>query len=295
MNSLKALMILVILFMSLLLFAQSSTVSAGSASVSSSSASPESTSSMKVDVEEAKKLSERYHISLSVGGSSNMYKEDSLDREAESNVDIIPSVYLGQGFSTSGRLIVTKEETGARNTTVSNARINLNKAGPNIGRDFESRFTVAGVAPTNEESRKRDRLQGAGILATRIKGQATSILGLTYTLSAQQNSHEFTVNAEGSPLVQYTLTNALDLDIEILKDWNLGLSGYYRQGWTYQGSQRQTYGSEINLIHTVAKNWEISAGIANEGKAFKANGTESNITIYDQNTTVVQAAVTFTN
>ncbi len=292
MNSLKALSILVILFMSLLLFAQTSTVAVPAGK---SSSAPQSTSTYQLDPNWANKNESRFHVILSVGGSSNMYKEDSLDREAETNLDMIPSVKLTEGLSLSSRLIVTKEETSARDTTVSNLKVSLKKSGPDIGRDFKSSFSVAGIAPTNEESRKRDRLQGAGALSAQIKGQATSILGVGVTLTGTQNSHEFTVNAEGSPNLQYTLRGDLELDLELIKDWNISAAGYYRQGWTYNGFERQNYGNEINLVHTVAKAWEISAGVANEGKAFKADGTSSNIKVFDQNTTVIQAAVTFTN
>jgi len=276
MNAIKAITILVILFMSLLLFAQ------------------ENTSTMSADLEEAKKTSDRYHIVLSLSGSSNLYKENSLDREASTDLDMIPSVYLGQGFSLSGRAIVSKEETGARETSVSNAKVTLKKEGPKLGRDWATAFGVTGTAPTNELTRKQDRFQGGGGASANIKGQLRKV-EISYTLGFNQNSHEFTTNALGDANIQRTLTNELVLSYEFIKNWSLGISGYYRQGYTYSGFERQNYGNEIALGYTVAKNWEISAGIGNEGGAFKANGTESNIKVYDQNTTVVQAAVTFTN
>jgi len=276
MNAIKAITILVILFMSLLLFAQ------------------ENTSTMSADQEETKKTSDRYHILLSLSGSSNLYKENSLDREASTDLDMIPSVYLGRGFTFSGRAIVSKEETGARETSVSNAKLTLKKAGPNLGRDWTTAFGVTGTAPTNEETRKQDRFQGGGGALVNIKGQLRKV-EISYTLGFNQNSHEFTTNAEGAANVQRTLTNELSLGLEFIKNWNLSVAGFYRQGYTYSGFERQSYGNEITLAHTVAKNWEISAGVSNEGKAFKANGTEANIKVYDQNSTVIQAAVTFTN
>ncbi len=276
MNTLKAMSILVILFMSLLLFAQTNT------------------SSMKLQPTEREKRADRYHVIMDLSTSSNLYKEEAQDREAKTELELIPSVYIGNGFGLMADAVVSKEETGARNTTLSNTKIILSKDGPALAENWGSKFLLGGTAPTDEDARNKDSYQGAASIGAGINGQIKYV-ALTYTLSGTRNFHGYTFTSEGDANVQYSLTHKATLDYEFIENWTLGLIASYKQGWTYHDFTRQNYTNQISLGHQFAKNWAVSAGIGNEGGAFKANGTDSNIKVYDLNTTVVQASVTFTN
>jgi len=281
MNSLKAVSILVILFMSLLLFAQTNT------------------SSMKLEPTEAEKRADRYHITMGLQRSSNFYKEDSTDRDVETQLDINPSVYLGRGFTLLSDTIFTKQEAGsgklgASNSDVSNTKIILSKEGPAFNRDWGTAFLLGGTAPTNQENRDKESYQGGASLGAKLLGQIKYV-ALTYTLTGTRNFHGYTVTADGDPNVQYSLGHKLTIDYEFIEKWTLSFIGSYKDGWTYKGFQHSSYTNEIDIGRQIGKYWTLSAGIGNEGGAFNANGTESNIKVYDKNTTVVQAAVTFTN
>ncbi len=276
MNSLKAISILVILFMSILAFSQTNTTS------------------MKLEPTESEKRADRFHILMAVQASSNLYKEDSPDREASTDLEINPSVYLGNGFSLQTDTIISKEQSGPRNTTISNTKIILTKAGPKLG-DWGTALLMGGTAPTDENLRRDESYQGGASLGGSIKGSPLKYVELAYTLSGGRNFHGYDRTAAGDANVQYTITHKLALAYEFIPKWSLYGIGSYKNGWTYQNSERSSYTNEFGLGYQVAKNWEISGSISNEGKAFKANGQDSNIKVYDQNTTVIQAAVTFTN
>jgi hypothetical protein len=281
MNSLKAVSILVILFMSLLLFAQTNT------------------SSLKLEPTEAEKRADRYHITMGLQEGSNLYKEESTDRDMETQLELIPSAYLGRGFTLSADTIITRQEAGsgklgASNTDLSNTKIILTKEGPAINRDWGTAFLMGGTAPTNQENRDQESYQGGASLGAKLSGQIKYV-AITYTISGTRNFHGYTLTADGDPNVQYVLGHKLTIDYEFIEKWTLSFIGAYKDGWTYKNFDHQSYTNEIDLGRQIGKYWTLSAGISNEGGAFKANGTESNIKVYDQNTTVVQAAVTFTN
>lgn len=251
-------------------------------------------STIKVEEEAKKAAAKQFNISVSLESASNMFDKNSPDREAANSLDIIPSYDLGSGYSVGGRAIVNKDETEAKETTVSNMTVSFKKKGPNLTPNLGSVFGVTGVAPTNEPIRKETRFQGGARLSIQLKGVYRK---LTYYVgsTANRNFHQFTQAADGSNNVQYTLSSDLALELEFVPNWTIAASGYGKTGWTYQDSSRQAYGNEFSISNQVAKQFSLTAGFRNEGAAFKADGVSSNIKIYDQNSSVVFAALTVTN
>jgi hypothetical protein len=236
----------------------------------------------------------RFHsiVSLSVG--SNLYKTDSPDREAATEVTLVPSFQITEKNSVSLKSIVTHEETGARNTALSNTVIGLKRTGTLIEEKLTHSYGISGIVPTNEDSRKRDRLQGGLSLSYGLKSN-WKIFETSYSLSATRNFHEFTVNADGDPNIQYGIAQSLGTSAALFPKWTLDVEGLYKFGWTYNNFQRTSFGFAASINYEVAKAWTLTAGINTEGSALKASGTGSNIKAYDENTTVVLAGITFVN
>lgn len=232
-------------------------------------------------------------LSLALTKSSNLYKEGSADREASTEFALAPSYQLTQDLSFKLATSVVQEDTGARNSSLSNTSLTLAAKGPS-NKDLASQFSLSGIAPTNEDDRKTQRLRGAVSIGANVS-QSLKSVSLGYGLSIKRNFHEFTINSSGSPNIQYSLSHKLSLDADISSRWSVGLSGAYRQGWTYKDFQRSLYAFEAGLNYGFSKNWQASMGLSTEGNALKANGRDSNIKFYDENTSALQAGVTFVN
>lgn len=237
-----------------------------------------------------------FHMTVDLSASTNLHKENSAGQAGSTDLDLIPSVDLTNRISLGARTIISQEQKASkqRDTRVSNTQINLKIKGHELSRNLSTAYLLRGVAPTSAEMRKDERYQGAAALAGTlifIKGMITT----KYTLLGNRNFHEFTTNADGDPNSQYTLTHDAGFDFEVTKNFVLSMGAYYKQGWTYKNSNRQTYGYSAGLGYSVTKQWSIGASVETNGRALKPNGTDSNINLYDQNTSVVRAGVTFTN
>ena len=236
---------------------------------------------------------QKLHILFNLETSSNMYREDSVDREASTDFLLNPSYQLTDRYSLAAKSMISKEETGARNTTVSNTSISLKMKGIEIGKNASLSHSLTGILPTNEEARKTDRFQGAVAIGNGIGFRFLNV-DSKYVITVQKNVHEFTVNADDSPNVEYSLKHDLSFDIELTPKLSLSPSGYYRTGWTYHNFTRNSYGLGLDLNFEAAKDFVIYVGSGNEGAAYKANGTESNIKAFDQNTSVLRAGLSYT-
>lgn len=248
--------------------------------------------------EEAKKETSAFHILLNATTSSNMYAEGS-QREMATELLINPSYKLAEKMTLSSKGVLsrdnnTSEDTQEGNSSISNVSLTLGFQGPVVGPELKTTYAFSGIAPTNETSRKRDRLKGAAAVAGGIKG-TWKRLTAGYGISLQRNFHEFNINAAGQANVEYSLTQTLSQEIDLSSGWSLSFEEMYRQGRTYRNFQRQTYGFGADINYEITKQWAANVGWANEGAALKPNGTESNVELYDENTSTIHIGITFLN
>lgn len=268
-------------------YAQSSSTNIGE------QAQAQNQSSMKVEGQSSS-TNKGFHSTLQLSRSSNFYKEGTADNETSTDLLINPSYSLSEQLSIAAKSTLSHDETKAKDTTLSNTSISLKIKGPQISDNTQSNFVVGGLLPTNTENKKTERLQGGAILGTSVSNTLLN-LTTTYALILQRNFHEYTVNADGRPNVQYSLKHDLTLEYAFSDLWSISADGIYKNGWTYKNFERHTFATEIDLNYNVNKQLSISVGLANEGNALKPNGTESNISVYDENTSKILASVTFVN
>jgi hypothetical protein len=250
-------------------------------------------SSLSMSVTQPKKTSP-FHITANLQQSSNQFNDDRGGREASTALDLIPSVELTSSITLGARSIITQEYTQGRDTKLSNTQLNLGIKGPKFTDKLESSFLVRGVAPTSEESQKRDRYQGgAGLGAT--LAWTNKVVLLAYSAIGSRNFHEYNINAEGSPNIQYSFNQELKFGVEFIPKWSFSSSYIYKNGWTYRDFARQTYAYSAEIGYDITKSWNVAVGTELNADVFKPNGTDSNLKFYDENTSTVYVGVTFTN
>jgi hypothetical protein len=251
-----------------------------------------STSTIKKPVIEAPVAENKAHLLLDLSHESNMYSTEE-EKQISTALTIFPSYQLTETTTLSAKTIIEKEQTGAQDTTVSNTTLRALFKGPQISENTTSDYRVSAVAPTNEAGREEQSFQGALALSGHI-GNQYGILKTDYTLGLNRNFHEFTTSAEGTPNIQYTLTHVLGLELAMTDKLSLAFEGSYKTGWTYKNFQRQSFTSSVSLGYQFNPTIAGSIGVSNEGSATKADGTTSNIKVFDENTSKVSAGITIT-
>lgn len=233
-------------------------------------------------------------FSLTVGAerASRTVSDGSAGSKMETSLLLSPRYQLTENLSILSKTFFTQEEYGPRNSSLSDTQINLTLKGAKINEELSTSYSLNGFAPTNEQNRKGTSFQGAGSLGVKLSG-AYTFADLSYTVSYRRNVHEFTVSAAGSPNIRDVVGQTVTADIPLSEKFSLSFAGIYRSSWTYQNSYRQGFSLDADLNFEAVKNLSFNVGTSNEGSALKANGKDSNISFYDEKSSVIRAGVTY--
>lgn len=222
--------------------------------------------------------------------SSTTHREDNPD--LSQTVDVLVDANLKIAGPFKARLIgiVTKEMNQKKETTVANTLLGVTIEGFKISESLKTTHAVYSVLSTNKDAQEIDRLKG-GVRVNNGLSLEWNGLSLAYTLGIQRNFHEFNINAEDVPNVEWQLRQRLIASYEFLPKWSLSFLGDFNQGRTYGGFDRQSFFTDWSLEYAWNETLQFTAGVSNEGPAVKANGRDSNLSFYDDRSSKVHGGL----
>lgn len=253
---------------------------------------PQGSSSVKAKPSPKVESTTGAKILLDLSTSSNLAAEGTAEREASVDLDIRPSYQINKNISVGARSILTQDQTGPKDTTISDTSLSLSIAGPTFGESVATSGTLSGILPTSENSSKRDRLRAGAAVTGGLVWQASKFT-TKYSLAARQNFHEFNLNAEGDPNIRNTITQVLSTEYAFNDTWSVSAEGLYRMGYTYANSPRQSYEFTTSLAANVTNSLSVNVGFGNQGAVFRPNGVDSNVRAWDDRSSVIFAGLTF--
>lgn len=280
-------------FMAGFLFAQPAPISATSVAQSSIQMSSDSLTQSQTSTTSAsakQKSKAAFGLDLGIEYSQKVAVEEEGERESSTDITVAPSYKINSVLTATGKAIFTKENSGARQSSVSNTSLTLGIKGFKFNESLETLHSVGTAIPTNEESIKQDRLKTSVSLMNGLRWK-NPFAKVEYKLGLAKNFHEYTINAEGSPNIEYRLTNSLEISVPLTDKFSISTLGIYRLGRTYKGFQRNTFEIHADLNYDILEKLTINIGTSNEGNALKANGVDSNIAAYDENSSVIRAGL----
>lgn len=259
------------------------------ASVTSAAGAQTQTSITSLKPEESK--AGTFSLGLGIKYSQKVAVEEKSERESSTDFVLAPGYKINSVLSTSGKVVFSKENSKARQSSVSNTTVALGIKGIKLNQDFETLHSVTGIIPTNEDSIKEDRLKG-GLSVSNGLRWVNPFVKVEYRLAVAKNVHEYTVNADGRPNIEYNFTNSLALTIPVTDKLSITTDGAYRIGRTYKGFQRNIFSVNADINYDIVDQLTINLGTSNDGDALKSNGVDSNIAAYNENSSVIRAGLT---
>lgn len=232
----------------------------------------------------------RFNFESGFEYSQSIAKGEQSKREESMDISLAPGYKINDTFKLSLRSYLSKENTGAQETEISDTVLTLSIRGFKLSPSISSLHSITGVLPTSEASRNRDRLRGALGFSNGLN-YASPLLNVTYRLAYSQNFHEYNINAEGSANVQHRVSNSLGLQLNVTDKFYLTSLGIYRWGQTYGGKERSAFEIHGDINYDVMDKMTLNLGTSNAGQAFKANGVDSNISAYDEDTSAIRAGI----
>jgi len=245
-----------------------------------------------------KSPSNSFGLSASIASTSSLHQLSDARRTADLSFALMPNAKLPGKINLSVTVAASKDLEGDLETHLLNPNVFASKSfqlKPYLSLTPRIGSTLA----LNEDSIKRDSLLGAGHLGfsaglnlTRIE----SIKGLSISFSSMltRNLHQFTTSRTGSSNTMAALSNSLALAYSLTEKFVLSAGGSRAIGWTYNknGDLKNSYALSQSLTYAV--NSKISADIGHTvgGAAYKENGIESAIELFDENQSMLFGSLT---
>ncbi len=241
-------------------------------------------------------LAQSFSMATQIEAGSNLYAEKQYNRSAGQRLSFSPNYELAKNWQTSGTLTISQDTVSPARTTLENTSLSLSYTGYKLG-IFDLKNKLLGTLPTRQESWDSEKYKGSLGFGTDLSiASQYGILpnSATLGLSGHRNFHEFTQNAEGSPNIQNSLRTSLAFGWQLTSNLNFGVFAAYRLARTYEESIRNSFISSANLAYSLSKKLNIYGGTSlGERAAFKSNGSDSNISLFDDNHSEIFAGLTY--
>lgn len=153
--------------------------------------------------------------------------------------------------------------------------------------------SITAIVPTSKMSHTVQNLESAYRVGASFSlnpvVNPNLVLGLG--LSGGQNFHQYDTDINGNVLNQYSFNQTL------IAGYNLGnfsLSAIYihKNAWTYQHTLKEAFEHYEEIGYGVNNSLAVAIGHSNGGSALKANGSDSNLALINENDSMVYGALT---
>lgn len=176
-----------------------------------------------------------------------------------------------------------------------NLGLNLSRTPWNEGSTFLLGYRVGLSLPTSKDASVRQSLLTSASGALNISINPARLapgLGVASSISFGRNFHKFDTALDGRVNTQYSSVQTLSISYSFLSGISLSAENVHRNTWSYQNVMRDAFELSQEISYTFNPNWIGALGHSNSGNTLRANGTDSNIQITDENSSIIYASFT---
>ena len=161
--------------------------------------------------------------------------------------------------------------------------------------------TLSSVIPISQTSIKKDQLQTAfvggisfAIIPDGVAPKKDGAWNLAMGITAGRIIHAYEQDINGAVLNKYLSNQTLNLGYTY-KDFSISNQYIHMSRFTYQGSTKDSFYLSQDIGYSINDNFSLGIGHSNSGNTLKVNGTESNISLINENDSTVygEIAVSF--
>lgn len=153
------------------------------------------------------------------------------------------------------------------------------------------------VLPVSKTSTKRDQLQtsisvGAsfGIIPDGIAPKKNGAWSLAIALSAGQNVHTYETNIIGQVLNHYLSNQSINLGYGY-KDFSFSAEFINKSRWTYNGNSKNSFEHTEEIGYGINDHLNVAIGHSNTGSALKSNSVDSNLSLVNENDSMIYVSM----
>jgi hypothetical protein len=239
-------------------------------------------------------VEEKFSGNVSFAYSGNSYEENDPGASRSYGIESTLSYKLSEFWSVTSIIGGEKELVGRQEIHMSNTPIKLSYKRFVLLDVFKVENRLTATLPTNDEIARDTSYRGGVNLGSDFKHEFKAIpVDFVYGFGVTRNLHGYELDREGSPNIEYSIIHSIALVGHLGKKVNLLGAMSVKNGKTYVGAEKTTFLGKAGVEVEVTKSFSAGVEINNEGDALKADGRESNISLYNENTTVLGAGLSY--
>lgn len=181
------------------------------------------------------------------------------------------------------------------NDDFTNTSVTLQRSPFALGKRLLTNWRVGAVAPTSKDAYKRQNMitalsTGGNLIVNPdylIPG-----LELVGSLSLTRNFHQYETAINGTVNTQYSSSQGLSVSYSFNSGVSLSASFTHMNTWSYQNVMRDSFDFSQEIAYEINPTFSVAAGHTNSGSTLRANGTDSNVQIYDENNSIIYGSLT---
>ncbi len=181
------------------------------------------------------------------------------------------------------------------NDDFTNSSVTLQRSPFALGKRFLSNWRVGAVAPTSKEAHKRQNMiSGLSTGGNLIINPDYLIAGLEIvgSLSLTRYFHQYETAINGSVNTQYSSSQGLSASYSFKSGVSLSATFTHMNTWSYQNVMRNSFDFSQEIAYEINPTFSVATGHTNSGSTLRANGTDSNIKIYDEESSLIYGSLT---
>lgn len=235
--------------------------------------------------------------SISLTGTSNLSRRGDVDHEAGLGADLSASYKIPRDLTLGASFAFSQNLTGEHSFEVDDGSLSLTHKAFELNEIFKIGSAMRLLIPLSEASHDRSTIT-ALTLAPSINADFTSLgargLSAGYALSLTRAFHRYDTMATGGSNSAFSLGHAITLDWEVFEIFSFSALFQHTTAWTYEGHIKQAFVASQEASLSPRRDLSFGIGHRNGGDVLKPNGESSNIALFNEQTSVVYATVSYT-
>jgi hypothetical protein len=252
---------------------------------------------LNTDVQAAPSTSDQKIFSGAAGfrQSSNMINRGKAGHQAQSDLDLSLSARINEIAKISISQGISKSYQEEEELDLTNTKIGIKHNRLELHRDAGMVDGMFVKLPTNRRTREKDKLTAAMGVENLIDIRpGIGPIVLNNRLIISKNFHEYTVNAYGSPTIEWSLNEGLTTTAELGKVVSVSLDISYLTSRTYHGTTKSRMDFTEEIALQVSNAVQIALGYTNGSDLVASTQKSSNIEAFNDESATIYGALNVT-
>ncbi len=202
---------------------------------------------------------------------------------------------INETYKIKSKIIYSQDLKNSTRNDFADADLTLSHSAIPLGSTITMSPLVLGTLPLSKNSRINNKFYGAlgGALKWGLaSGTLPEGLSITLTTSLSRLFYEADTAVNGTVLNQYSAYQKLVTNYSISK-YSFTFVFNHINSMTFQNNLKEAFVMAEEFEYSASDRISLLLGHANAGSALKANGQDSNIQFFNENSSVVYAGVTW--